>query len=130
METSISDDDWHGWAFADDARGGKDLRTRLHLQGLIPEGHVVARVLITFQSEMEGGKQLPTVPFLEVMLFDATGCDDPIAAFNEAKASGKLDLKVVAVAPTKAELLDLFRGFVVDLSPRGWDVESENWIVD
>jgi len=85
METSISDDDWHGSAFADDARGGKDLRTRLYEQGLIPEGHVIARLLITFRSELEGGKQLPSVPFLEVMLFDATGYEDPIVAFNEAR---------------------------------------------
>jgi len=120
-----TDYDWRGTAVANDARDGKGLRARLQQQGLIPAGHIVAKIFVTFRSEAAEPGRRP--PFVDVLLFDATGHRDPVVAFNEAKASGNMNLKTLTIAPARDDLLDLFQDFVVELSPLGVEFGDADW---
>lgn len=119
-----SDDDWSGLAVANDGRPGDDFRTRLAASGLVPEGHVVVRIMLTLRSTLIASKALKA-PFVTAFLFDAGGHPDPQAAFRAAKATGHLDLKTVNIQLSDTDALDIFRDLTVDLMVRGFELGDE-----
>ncbi|MFC4523621.1 hypothetical protein [Cupriavidus pinatubonensis] len=119
-----SEADWTGLSVANDVRPGQDFRARLAASGLVPDGHVVVRIMLTLRSIHIPAATLKA-PFVTAFLFDGGGCDDPLAAFEAAKASGHLDLKTVNIALSDAEVLDLFVELTVDLMGRGFELGDE-----
>lgn len=100
-----SDDDWSGLAVANDAKPGDDFRTRLAASRLVPDGHVVVRVMLTLRSAHVASATLKA-PFVTAFVFDAGGHPDAQAAFKAAKATGHLDLKTVNIALNDTDVLD------------------------
>lgn len=119
---STSDDDWSGTAYAHDSRGGDTLAAHLQAAGVLPPGHVIVNVQIYLRAtKAPAGVE---APYLTVTMFDATGCEDPAAAFRQAFADGQRLFPIQHVQVNNA-MIEVFSDLMLDLTPRGFDVPDQ-----